>query len=165
MERDLSVLAAVLRGPIMFDPSSSKDAYNRSIGLLANREHSVKELTRKLASKGFDEIAVTEAVQKLQENGSQSDDRFTQAYISMRSRRGYGPVRIRMELQERGIDESLISEYLDTYDESWVQLALEVQLKKFGAGKAADFNEQAKRKKFLQYRGFSFDHISQMDEA
>lgn len=148
----------------MFDPSSSKDAYNRSIGLLANREHSAKELTRKLASKGFDEIAAADAMQLLQENGYQSDDRFTQAYISMRSRRGYGPVRIRMELQERGIDESLILEYLDPYDESWAQSALQVQVKKFGTGKAPDFKEQAKRKKFLQYRGFSYEHISQIDE-
>ena len=50
------------------------------------------------------------AIKQLKEEGLQSDQRFTEAYIRMRARRGFGPQRIELELRERGIEDEMIEE-------------------------------------------------------
>lgn len=88
-----------------------------------------------------------------------SDERFTEQYLNSRRQRGYGPLRIRAELRERGVDEGLIEAYLDERDEGWVKCLRQAHNKKYGDTLPRDFKEQARRARFLQYRGFSADLI------
>ena len=133
-----------------------------SMRLLAVREHSRTELKRKLCARSFDNEAVDEVLDRLIRQRLLSDERFTEQYLSSRQRRGYGPVRIRAELLERGVDGGLIEAYLDESDKSneeWMTCLRKAHNKKFGVEPPVGLKEKARRVRFLEYRGFSGDQI------
>jgi len=125
-----------------------------AIRLLASREHSRRELRDKLERRCDDAHMITQVLDDLERRGLLSDERFTEQYVGMRTRKGYGPLRIRTELQERGIAAELIEAWLDPRDTQWVQRLREVARQRFGESSADDQREQARRARFLQYRGF-----------
>ena len=129
------------------------------MGLLARREHSRKELAYKLAGRGFGHEEITETLDALEAERLLSDARFAESYVRSRSARGFGPLRIRLELQERGVDEALIEQYIAEAEEDWTELARAQHRKRFGSQRPADFNERAKQARFLQGRGFPSDII------
>ena len=63
------------------------DAYDRAMKLLAQREHTKKELRQKLAAKGIPMEEVDAAIERLEEEGSLSEKRFAESYIRSRLRR------------------------------------------------------------------------------
>jgi regulatory protein len=77
--------------------------YGRAVGLLARREHSAYELTQKLANSDAPLDEVAQVIEQLQQAGLQSDLRFAENYVRYRSQRGNGPLRIKQELNERGV--------------------------------------------------------------
>ena len=125
-----------------------------AIRLLAAREHSVRELRDKLGSRFAATDLIEQVVADLQRRKLLSDERFTEQYVGMRTRKGYGPLRIRAELEERGISGELIELWLDMSPREWAPQMREVARHKFGEVPAEDRREQAKRARFLQYRGF-----------
>ncbi|BAO44852.1 regulatory protein RecX [Thiolapillus brandeum] len=131
-----------------------KEVRHAAVRLLAMREHSRKELERKLARR-YAPAVVSQIVDELAEQGLQSDERFTEQYGHSRRNKGYGPVRIQMELAERGVADELISSWLDEIaGEDWQQLMHQVAERKFGASPADDRREMARRGRFLASRGF-----------
>ena len=122
---------------------------------LARREHTREELRTKLAKRDFAAEEIESAVAKLAAEGLVSDDRFTESFIAVRMRKGQGPVRIRMDLQQRGVSPDLIALHLDPRSPEWRKLAREVRIRKFGVDIPADFKEKARQMRFLEYRGFS----------
>ncbi len=150
----------------MNDKSASKDAeaYAVSIGLLARREHSARELARKLHVRGFESEVVESVLERLALERLQSDERFTEAYLRQRSEKGYGPQRISAELGERGIDDSLISARLREAEAEgeidWFERAEAVYARKFGDRPIEDMKDRAKRLRFMQYRGFTHEQIA-----
>ncbi|MDH3338461.1 MAG: recombination regulator RecX [Gammaproteobacteria bacterium] len=126
---------------------------------LARREHGRAELYLKLTKFGFEAHVTEDAIAKLIEDGLQSDQRFAEAFVQSRINQGKGPTRIRAELRERGLDDSLIDEGLVNAGQDWVALAREVRVKKFGLDHPLDFKEKARQMRFLQSRGFDQDHI------
>jgi len=126
---------------------------------LARREYGHTELIRKLAKKGFERRAADDAVGKLAAEGLQSDQRFAESFVQSRVNQGKGPVRIRVDLGQRGIDAAAIEIALEDACPDWHQLAREIREKKFGRALPADFKEKARQMRFLQYRGFEQDHI------
>ncbi len=130
--------------------------------LLARREHSRAELHRKLTVKGFDAELAEQVVSKLQADNLQSDERFTQQYVRYRAEKGYGPLRIRQELKERGIHSSLIEEHVICDDPAWSERLTQVKNRRFGAGYPADIRERARQQRFLNYRGFSPEQIRRL---
>ncbi len=126
------------------------------------REHSRAELRRKLLTRGAEAGLVEETLGRLEAAGYLSDERYTEEYIASRKRTGFGPVRIRLELRERGVDSGLVEAWLDERDEAWLELLEETQRQKYGAIGSADFKERAKRARFLEYRGFPAEMIRQV---
>ena len=139
--------------------SSPLEARKKAMDFLARREYGHTELVRKLADKGFDRDAAAEAVGRLTEDGLQSDARFTEAFVQSRINQGKGPVRIRLDLGQKGIDDSTTEIALEEADPDWRALAREQRVKKFGRDLPSDFKEKARQMRFLQYRGFEQDHI------
>ena len=127
--------------------------------LLAVREHSCKELTRKLQNRSFGADEIEQVIDQLAQQGLQSDSRYTEAYIHSRMQRGYGPLRIRAELKERGLPGSLIAEYLHEEPDLWREQLRRVHDRKYGSGRTSDRKEMARRARFLEYRGFSSEMI------
>ena len=132
--------------------------------LLARREHSRLELHEKLSRRfaGCQELIQSET-EKLTAEGLQSDARLAEAYVRARSNRGQGPRKIRMELRQKGISDDLILSAFNECETDWFELAAMASLKKFGAEPATDMKERARRGRFLQQRGFDFEHISEAD--
>lgn len=135
--------------------------YERAVSLLARREHSAAELKLKLAKADFDGDEIDALLVKLAEANLQSDDRFAENYLRYRAQRGYGFQRIRQELKERGVAAELISRTLEQSDIDWFSLAVTVRCKRFGEQKPDDFKERAKQQRFLQYRGFTHEQITE----
>lgn len=136
-----------------------KDARKKAMDYLARREHGREELINKLLRAGFGPELADATVARLVDDGLQSDARFVEAYIASRINQGKGPLRIRADLRERGIDDAAISDGLDAADHDWFTAAIEVRKKKFGACGPVDFQEKARMMRFLQSRGFDTDQI------
>lgn len=98
-------------------------------------------------------------LERLSVQGLLSNERFTEQYVSARRQRGYGPLRIQAELREKGIDDGLIAAYVDERGEDWGGCLRQVHNKKYGDTLPGDFKEQARRARFLQYRGFTAEQV------
>jgi regulatory protein len=80
----------------------------------------------------------------------------------MRQQKGFGPIRVSIELNERGVAESIIDTYLHQQDDSWLHTLQQQYLKKYKNKAVGDYSDKAKRIRFLQYRGFPLDAIYQV---
>ncbi len=129
-----------------------------AMDLLARREHSFAELTRKLVLR-FPEEIVFEQLTRLKEEKLQNDERFIESYVYSRQQKGYGPVRIRSELYQKGVDSELINLWLIDDDECWEQMASGLRVRKFGADRPIDFKQRARQQRFLMQRGFNSSQI------
>jgi regulatory protein len=138
-----------------------KTASEQAVSYLARRDPSALELSRKLKKSGFDEFEIEDSLAKLQQAGLQSDRRYAESFVNSRINRGYGSVRIRMELKERGVASDIITDSLQQAEIDWFALAAEVRSKRFGEHDPEDFKDRAKQQRFLQYRGFTHDEITE----
>jgi regulatory protein len=129
-----------------------------ALALLGRREYASGELTAALTRKGYAAEVVAEVVAELAADRLLDDTRYAESLVRQLATRGQGPARIRQELQEAGISAALITQVLES-GHDWHALAREVRLRKFGASPPADWPERARQMRFLQYRGFSNDHI------
>jgi regulatory protein len=129
-------------------------ARRTALDYLARREYGRLELQAKLESAGFETEAARVAVDRLALEGLQCDRRFIENFVDSRVGQGKGPVRIRLELEERRLEAGLIDEVLAASEEDWLSLARRIREKKFGPDLPADFREKARQMRFLQYRGF-----------
>ena len=127
--------------------------------MLARREHSERELSRKLALRGYDQAVIEDTIEGLVADGLLSNERFVESFVHSRFQRGQGPVKIRAELRERGIDDSAIDRWLEFYGHQWRELAGQVREKKFGNSLPGDFRERSRQMRFLQQRGFDAEQI------
>lgn len=145
-----------------------------ALNALARREYSIVELRRKLDTKasgmaatGRSQQHIEQVIEALTLDGSLSDERFTAEYVRTRVAKGFGPLRIRMELLERGVSDRLAEEELTRPSEFWQEQAASVCQQKF-AGLLAELHEghgEASQQRwnrcarFLSQRGFPADLI------
>jgi len=134
----------------------------RACDFLARREHSRKELRDKLLRTCDDEDLIEELLEKLSAEGLQSDARFTESFILQRISKGQGPLKIRQDLSQRGIDQDLIEQYLNAASINWLAAAEAARSKKFGDVLPADYQVKAKQSRFLYGRGFNSELINQL---
>jgi len=134
-----------------------------AIAALSRREHSVLEMRRKLKNKGFEDDEISSSIARLIENNLLSEERFTESYINMRKRRGYGPLRIAQELCQRGVSEERFTDYLDRNNPEWRQVMRDQYIKKYGQQLAVEYAEKARRAKYLQSRGFPLDWVFKLN--
>lgn len=126
---------------------------------LARREHGRVELAAKLEAAGFDPTVTDAAIERLVDDGLQSDARYVEAFVRSRIEQGKGPMRIRADLRARGVEDRLIEGGLADCGEDWTALARQVRLKKFGSDTPRAFSDKARQMRFLESRGFEGDQI------
>ena len=136
-------------------------AYEKAVDLLKRREHTAKDLMRKLADKGFNADDINNAVEKLKAEGYLSDERFAEVYLRSRLRKtAEGKPVLTMRLIEKGVPKVLASamvsaawddeEYLPSLIREWNK-----QSTKYGREKAGQ--------KLLQ-KGFTLTEIRKAEE-
>jgi len=130
----------------------------RAMDLLARREHSRFELARKLRDRfpDADPEFVEDVLARLAEENLQSDRRFAEEYVRMRMRRGFGWLRIRVDLKARGVADSIVSDFARP-DEEWLELAESLVDLRLSGRKClmSGGREHQRLFRFLQSRGFS----------
>ena len=132
----------------------------RALRLLSGREYSRAELARKLQS--FEEVpgTLSVALDDLQAKGFISEARVIESVIHRRASK-LGLMRIRHELQAKGLDPESVAQALGGLKASERARAQEVWRKKFGAA-PSDAQDAVKQMRFLASRGFGGDVIRQV---
>lgn len=139
--------------------SDAEQAAEVLLRLLARREHSYVELERKLRQRGFEPATITAVVDQAVSRGWQSDERFMQSFLQERIRQGDGPLKIRAAAQQRGVASADVDAALENTEIDWRQQCYEKLMRRFPDQIPQDAREKNKRMRYLQQRGFSFEHI------
>ena len=129
----------------------------RALGLLTRREHSRKELARKLASRGVGTDEVAAVIDKLADAGWQDDARFAESLVRNRAHAGYGPAWIRAELGTHGLGAETVSAALAAFEEDWAEVARDLLRRRFGDMAPADAMQRRKALDLLLRRGFAME--------
>lgn len=139
--------------------SANNTAKATAVRLLSRRDHSVQELRQKLSKREFSQDEIEAVLDELIARDYLSDERFAVAYVHIRQQKGFGPLRIASELKQRGVNDSVYQPILRQTDEPWIVTIERAYQSKYRGKPFSDYNEKAKRIRFLQYRGFSLDEI------
>lgn len=141
-------------------------AYNCAVSLLSRRDHSEKELLRKLKEKGFQQGAES-AIERLKKSGYIDDERFCRMYVNeLRRLKGYGKRRIEQELYLKGISRDIIGEALEeiSFDKS---ILSDIIRRKY-LSKMTDEKSKKRAVNALMRLGYSYseirDAINELDE-
>ncbi|MGH8436522.1 MAG: recombination regulator RecX [Pseudomonas sp.] len=133
-----------------------------AMDLLARREHGRVELTRKLRKRGAPPELIEPALDRLTEEGLLSESRYLESFVSYRARSGYGPLRIREELSQRGLSRADIEQALRASGINWREQLEEVWRRKFAGQQPGDARERAQQGRYLSYRGYPLDLIGRL---
>ena len=135
-----------------------KDVRVKIMNALSRREHSEKEIYLKFISLVESKNTLSEEISKLKEEGLLSDDRFAEAYIRSRYHSGFGPVRIKYELEKKGIVQDKIEKSFQEIDLDWDSKLKKELKKKFTSQESKlDYDKIIK---FFLYRGFDLEKIN-----
>ena len=129
----------------------------RALGLLARREHSRVELTRKLEQAGYPIEEICPLLDAFEAKSWLSDRRFAESYVADHRARA-GSIKLAHDLRQRGVTDTIIDAVLSENRDSELERAREVWKKKFGAP-PTDMAEKARQIRFLQSRGFASEVI------
>ena len=127
----------------------------RALRYLVRREHSRDELARKLAPHATSKEILEGTLNWLESTNKLSNQRFAEIRAHVLSRK-YGAAKIRHDLKSKGVSEAIADRAVAEVDD--VAKAKEILARKYRAP-ANSREERAKRVRFLQGRGFSYDTI------
>ena len=136
-------------------PDRPAELKQRALRYLVRREHSRAELARKLAPHAESQEAVEALLDSLLSRKQLSDERFAEERARSLSRK-FGAARILHDLKSKGVAEDVAERAASGADD--FRKAKEILQKKFRT-EATSREEQARRARFLQGRGFSYEVI------
>ena len=141
-------------------PDTHVELTVRALRYLARREHSRAELARKLSPHADSPAALELVLNELQGRRQLSDERYADVRANWLSRK-YGAAKIRHDLKTHGVAEAVIERVSadGDYDRAKAIVARKYR------GPATTREEKAKRARFLQSRGFSYDVIRRLIDA
>jgi len=125
---------------------------------LTRREYGLEELKRKLIGRGADTNVAESVVGRCADENLVSDERFAQMYVRTRMRRLFGPLKIRAELRQRGVDDGAITAAMPADESRWHDLAAQWAEKRYR--EPLDYNGRAKIYRSLVSRGFTHEQAN-----
>ena len=144
----------------MSDSDVITKARASALASLAMREHSVFDLSEKLLRKDYPEDVVADLTDALQQEGLLSDFRFSEMYWRSRSRKGYGPLKIRQELEMKQVNSDDINSGMIAAAVDFESIIRKVYVKKYKDQPIEDYKDKAKRMNYLYRRGFPSDMMA-----
>lgn len=175
---DIAVRSGLRKGMVLsedqqhelLDQEQQARARIAALDYIAHRARTEQEVRRKLRQKGFSETATEEAISRMLELGYLDDEGYARAFVSSRlASRGHGPLRIKVDLQRRGVREAMIDAALAAHVDRehlhqaalehartrWLRLATEADVRK----------RRRKTMDFLLRRGYDFELIRSVMET
>ncbi|CAK9885788.1 MAG: Regulatory protein RecX [Candidatus Erwinia impunctatus] len=164
----------------MMDECRLSPLYHRmrqkALRILSLRDHSEQELRIKLSaalstsesqladdqhpSEGTE--ALEQVIQWCKVHNYIDDLRFAVRFLSMRSQKGYGAQRIGIELNQKGIERSVVKTLLSETEIDWCLVGRDVARRKFGEPLPEEWKAKMKVQRFLLSRGFTPDDIREI---
>ena len=141
-------------------PDTPAQLKARALRFLVRREHSRAELARKLAPHAESPQALELLLAELAQRKQLSDERYAETRAHWLSRK-YGAAKIRHDLKAHGVADAVIA---CVSTEGDLEKAKAILARKYREP-AATREEKAKRARFLQSRGFSYDVIRRLIDA
>tara|TARA_B100001027_G_scaffold34367_1_gene21046 strand:- start:854 stop:1303 length:450 start_codon:yes stop_codon:yes gene_type:complete len=138
-----------------------KDIRLKIMNALSRREHSEKEIYLKFVNLVSSKDILLEEILKLKEEGLISNQRYAEAYIRSRFHSGFGPVRIKYELEKKGVIKTIIKTAFQETDLDWDDKLKSELKKKYESNDMKNLNIN-KISKFFLYRGFDLEKISKL---
>jgi regulatory protein len=142
------------------DPDSSKAAYFRALRWLTARELSEAQVRARLAEKGYTDIAIKPAVERLLQDRTLDDRRAATAVARTEARvRRHGPYRVMGKLMAMQIDRDLAKDIVrELFGEEDEEALLEKTLETRLRGNPERLTDPRERRRILAYlvrQGFS----------
>lgn len=140
------------------------EAKQRALNYLAHKPRTEEEVRRKLRRQDVGRPIIDEVVARLYELEYLDDEVYARDYVRNRfASKQYGPVRLRRELEERGIDAALADQAVaDFFADQDVTAAARAHAEKRWP-RLADEEDPRRRKekmyRYLRRRGFTTDTI------
>lgn len=134
-------------------------AANTAAAMLSRRPLSEKMLLRRLREKEFSEDSAQYAAERMRLLGALDDAAFAELIVRSYRAKGCGKLRIRQELEQRGIPREISQEALEEFEPDWD--AMTALLHKKLRGDVSDRTQVDKACAALQRKGFSFSQIRQ----
>jgi len=135
-------------------PDTPAELKARALRFLARREHSRAELSRKLAPHAESAEALLFLLDELERRKQLSDERYAEVRSNWMARK-YGAAKIRQDLKAKGVAEDVVAR---VSSEGELEKAKSILARKY-RDVATTREEKARRMRFLQSRGFSYDTI------
>ena len=136
--------------------------------LLKFRIRSEQELISRLQGRGIPEDVIGQVLKDLKQVSLVNDKDFALAWTRDRLSKGYGELRIKEELREKGIEARLISDSLKSVKTEYNPDVIVKQLVQKKVNSYKDSSEWEKKRKisfFLKSRGFMDDEIQRQLES
>jgi regulatory protein len=140
-------------------------AKQRALDYLAHKPRTEEEVRRKLRKQDVPDLVIEDVVERLYELNYLDDEAYAHDYARNRfASKKYGPVRIRRELVERGIDRHVADDAVDAlFADKDVRAAARTHAEKRWP-RLADEDDPRRRKqklyRYLRRRGFASDTIT-----
>ncbi|PIT97744.1 MAG: hypothetical protein COT71_04415 [Candidatus Andersenbacteria bacterium CG10_big_fil_rev_8_21_14_0_10_54_11] len=127
--------------------------------ILARRDHSESELSRKLARKGYSGEEIALVLTKLKKIKLVDDEEFARRYAgSLLAAKPLGPRLLHAKLIQKGIEEGLISSLLaETYPPGREDELSRAAASRWRQSRPTHADDKARLLRFLTARGFSFN--------
>jgi len=132
-----------------------------ALALLGRRDYTASELRQRLIDKGHDKGEVDEQIESLMADGSVNDQRVAASHIRVASQiKGRGRMRIRQELQARGIAKAIIESLIAEMPAEDEDAAIQKFLSRKRIPEKLDTSARNKVFQQLMRKGFTGDAIS-----
>ncbi|MBQ4630533.1 MAG: regulatory protein RecX [Clostridia bacterium] len=138
-------------------------ARDKAFDILSRKPVSKKELENALSQKGFDDAVTVQVIEEMSNLGYIDDYEYATLFLEHCRQKMWGEKKIRYEMKQKGIDESVISEILSDLDsEDDIEEMVKLIISKYGTEDLSDMKTKAKITRYFASRGFDFSFIDRL---
>jgi regulatory protein len=135
----------------------------RALAMLARREHTRAEMTRKLSPHSESPEQIEQLLDVLVTRGWLSETRFAESRANTLARK-FGSRKIEYDLKNRGVSAEVVEQTVERTRAQELENCRNAWLRKFGA-LPQDAAERGRQMRFLAGRGFSAETVRQVLKA
>lgn len=131
-------------------------AKEKAAKYVSYKSRTEKEVRTKLQEEAYTEDIIEEVMAVLLKYGYVDDEKYAQSYV--KAKHNYGALRLRYELQQRGVSSQIISEALEGIERTPQMVAL--FYKKLQGDTTPDYAEKRKAFDYVARRGYDYDDVN-----